>query len=74
MSGEEYLEKRPDKTTDRATMELTAKQRFLKKELDRSGRKENGKVVVQAELEFGCIAARSSLDGKDYFGPPEKLR
>lgn len=75
VSGEEYLESWPDKTTGQATMKLTAKQRFLKKELDRNGRKENGKVVVQVELEDKRsekleleIAFPSSIEGKHYQG------
>lgn len=75
MSGEEYLENWPDETTGQPTRELTAKQRFLKKELDENGRKKNGKVVIQVELEDKRsekleleIAFPSSIEGKHYQG------
>lgn len=75
VSGEEYLENWPDETTDQPTMELTAKQRFLKKDLDENGRKKNGKVVIQVELEDKRsekleleIAFPSSIEGKHYKG------
>lgn len=75
ISGKEYLESWPDKTTNRATMELTAKQRFLKKDLDQSGRKKNGKVVIQVELENKRsekleleVSFPSSIEGKHYQG------
>lgn len=75
ISGKEYLESWPDKTTNRATMELTAKQRFLKKDLDQSGRKKNGKVVIQVELEDKRsekleleVSFPSSIEGKHYQG------
>lgn len=75
VSGEEYLEKWPDETVGQPTMELTAKQRFLKKDLDGNGRKKNGKVVIQVELEGKRsekleleIAFPSSIEGKHYQG------
>lgn len=75
VSGEEYLESWPDKTTNRSTMELTAKQQFLKKDLDQNGRKKNGRVVIQVELEDKRsekldmeVALPSSIEGKHYQG------
>lgn len=75
VSGEEYLENWPDKIDGKPDIKLTAKQRFLKKDLDKDGRKQNGKVVIQVELDEKRtekleieVAFPSSIEGKHYEG------
>ena len=50
LSGQEYLKEWPKNTDGRSTLNVEAKKEFLKDSLDEKGKKKDGKVVVQAEL------------------------
>lgn len=59
-----------EKLEDGAVID-TVNQHFSFKQSDAP----QGGVYLEATLQkFGCTATRSTRDGKNYFGPPEKLR
>lgn len=51
ISSEEYLKNWPPDVKGQRKIELKAKQRFLKEDLNKDGRAQNGNVVIRAGLD-----------------------